>query len=280
MLSAGPKPDSVPGSAAGDEPRQDAGKQLVRVAKMNTRRKTHSIEQLSIPLADAASEGWIARELSDLDGRLAGLSARQVEVRVRRNRSTLGSLRQAGNGDTWRFTVARRLLDESPGDALLLGRILLHRLRRRPVPNQWTLRLAELKQLWSSPESPATSAGISDSKLHQRLVAVAAVAAPALAAEKLPGIHWRASRSRRILGRYLADSHQIQLHAGLDDPRVPDCVLDDLIHHELLHALLGPRRQGGRVVHHHSEFRRLERAWPGHGEAEIWCRRHLRRLLR
>lgn len=238
------------------------------------------VDQLELALPEPAPEGWLARELSAVDRELAGRQAREVVVRARANRSTLGSLRAGPDGLGWRFTVARRLVDESPGDALLLGRILLHRLRRRPVPAAWSRRLAELRRNWSTPGETSAAPAESDPLLAVRLAAIARLAAPELPAERLPAIRWQPSRSRRVLGRYRPDRHDILLHAALDDPKVPDAVLDDLIHHELLHALLGPVRQGGRVVHHHAEFRRRERAWPGHATAEAWCRRHLRRFLR
>jgi len=247
---------------------------------MASRRKAPT-GQLALPLADPETAAWLAGELGAADRRLAGpFRARAVEVRLRANRSTLGSLRAAPDGRRWRFTVARRLVEEDPAGALLLGRLLLHRLRRRTVPEEWTRHLAELRHRWSLPGANATDGAGSDPRLAARLAAVARAAAPGLPPERRPAVRWWSSRSARVLGRYVPDRHEILVNARLDDPRVPAVVLDDLLHHELLHALLGPARQGGRVVHHHAEFRRRERAWPGHAEAEAWCRQHLRRLLR
>jgi hypothetical protein len=250
--------------------------------------KTEAGTQLVPAMPPQRDAAWLAGELGSCERELAGRSkAGPVEVRVRENRSTLGSLRRTAAGCGWRYTVARRLLEEDPEGALLLGRLLLHRLRRRPVPPAWSRRLAELRRSWSTAapgEHPPTGARSakaqrSDPRLAARLAAVARRAAPGLAPEALPAIHWSPSRSRRILGRYLPARHEIRIHAALDHPRVPEIVLDDLLHHELLHALLGPRQQGGRVVFHHSEFRRREQAWPGHAEAAAWCRRHLAAVL-
>lgn len=218
----------------------------------------------------------IARRMRELDRALGTLQPPEVRVRTRRNRSTLGSLR-LGTGPAcfWRFTVDAGLLERDPRGALDLGLLLLHRARRKRPPRELGLRLVELRDRWGEGQTQRRPRGLrSDPLLEARLARVAALAFPGLAADQLPGVAWTASRSRRVLGRYDGRASRIEVHAALGQPEVPEGVLDNLLHHELLHAQLGPVRQGTRLVHHHAEFRRLERSFPGYREAEAWERRN------
>ena len=228
------------------------------------------------PPLDAAE---IARRLRELDRELGTHLPPEVEVKLRRNRSTMGSLRLTDTRPArWRFTVAADLLERDPRGALDLGLLLLHRVRRRRPPQELVRRLAETRAAWFG-VGPARRASLEDPGLAIRLRVVAERGWPGLEAARLPDIVWVPSASRRILGRY--DSHQrrIELHTALRWPAVPALVLDNLIFHELLHVLLGPRAQGSRLVHHHDEFCRRERAFPGFAEAEAWSHEQWPRLV-
>lgn len=90
------------------------------------------------------------------------------------------------------------------------------------------------------------------------------------------------SRSRRRirLGSYNFNSRIITIHPLLDRPEIPDFVLEQTIHHEMLHALLGVTRSGRRRILHSRQFRELERSYERFQEAHGWLDRNLESLLK
>lgn len=89
------------------------------------------------------------------------------------------------------------------------------------------------------------------------------------------------ARRRGIrLGSYSHDADLIRIHPALDRPGVPLYVVESIVHHELLHALLPPVVEGGRRRIHTPEFRRRERSFEHHRRAERWLAKNLDRLLR
>jgi hypothetical protein len=241
--------------------------------------------QLALDWPDALSTSEIAFRLREQDRNLGTLLPPEVEVRSRRNRSTLGSLRLSRDKPSvWRFTVAADLLERDPQAALDLGLLLLHRARRQPPPEALRIRLAGLRAGWESPRGRRPRGLLEDPALPARLAAVQERSALGMPPGGLPGIVWVDSASRRVMGRYDSRARRIELHLALRDPAVPDHVLDNLIFHELLHAVLAPKVEGSRLVHHHAEFRRREKAFPAFGQAEAWSRdqwpRHVARHLR
>jgi hypothetical protein len=238
-------------------------------------------QQLQLELEALPGLEEIARRLRELDHALGTADPPPVLVRTRRNRSTLGSLRLgAGPPAVWRFTVDAGLLERDPRGALDLGLLLMHRARRKRPPRDLGLRLSELRADWGEVRPVRRPQGLlADPRLEARLGAVARLAFPELSRDQLPAVIWTISRSRRVLGRYDSRARRIEIHGALRHPGVPEVVLDNLLHHELLHALLGGSRQGSRLVHHHAEFRKLERTYPGYSEAVAWEERHWLRWL-
>jgi hypothetical protein len=95
-------------------------------------------------------------------------------------------------------------------------------------------------------------------------------------------IKWSsASRDRRRSGIRLGTWHtgrrEIKCHPTLDRPEVPEYVLRNLIFHELLHGLIGVRRdpRTGKRVMHGPDFKRLERAHPDYDRAKAWTKKYL-----
>jgi hypothetical protein len=239
-------------------------------------------QQLSLELEFRPDREEIVRRLREQDRALGTLLPPPVELRVRRNRSTLGSLRLSpGPEAVWRFTVDADLLAANPRGVLDLGLLLLHRARRRRPPRELIQSLGEIRRGWGAGRPTRPSRRLSpDPVLESLLGEVARAAAPEMAAEDLPAVGWVDSASRRVLGRFDLRARRIEIHAALRDPSVPRVVLENLLHHELLHALLGSRQQGGRTVHHHRDFRERERGYPGYRESLEWERRHWPACLR
>ncbi len=92
-----------------------------------------------------------------------------------------------------------------------------------------------------------------------------------------------ARRPRRSirLGSYRRGKNLIRIHPALDAEFVPSCVVEALVHHEMLHAVIPVRtgRNGRRVVHGR-DFRIRERRFHGYRRAEKWCRENIGLLLR
>ena len=236
----------------------------------------------AMPLVDAqATLQTIVTQLQRIEAELTRYPRRkgprkvqQVLARSRNNRHTLGSLRLTDKG--WSFSFAKRLLTQDTSSTLSLGIVLLYRARGLRPPDEHLVRYRHLQlQTPQREQAPA-----SDDLLQARAWRIAQDWIPELAADKMPVVHWYHSSSRRVLGRYRPGSHCVGLHAACRLPQVPAYVLDDLLHHELLHAALGARIWGSRTVFHHSEFRQREAAFPEHARAENWVRQNLGKLLR
>jgi hypothetical protein len=61
---------------------------------------------------------------------------------------------------------------------------------------------------------------------------------------------------------------------------VPRYVVENVVFHEMLHQLIPRQYLNGRWSVHPPEFRRQERRFLYHQQAEQWQRQHLGRLLR
>jgi hypothetical protein len=103
---------------------------------------------------------------------------------------------------------------------------------------------------------------------------------------RLPPITWgrgSAGRARRSLrlGSCNPDGRLVRIHPVLDQPGVPRFFVRFVLHHELLHALIPPRKASdGRWIHHGPDFRARERAYPDYERARCWEDEHMGRLLR
>jgi len=91
-----------------------------------------------------------------------------------------------------------------------------------------------------------------------------------------PHIGWSLRGWRRQFGCYDPGPSQILLNRRLDHPRVPRCVVEYVLFHEMLHFKHPTRRSGCTLVSHSREFRDEEKRFPEFERA----RRILDRLAR
>lgn len=91
-----------------------------------------------------------------------------------------------------------------------------------------------------------------------------------------PHIGWSVHRWRRQFGCYDPGPNHILLNSRLDHPRVPQCVVEYVLFHEMLHVKHPTRRSGCTLVSHSREFRAEEKRFAEFERA----RRLLDRLAR
>jgi len=99
-----------------------------------------------------------------------------------------------------------------------------------------------------------------------------------LALPRVPTLSWSKTVSRHRFGHWDPDHNAVVISQVLDDPDVPEFVLDYVLYHELLH-ILHPVKMGSgtkRIVHS-AAFKRDERKFPRWREGEDWIRRLARR---
>lgn len=92
-----------------------------------------------------------------------------------------------------------------------------------------------------------------------------------LAVPLTPTLSWSKQVSRRRFGHWDAEHKAIVISQVLDDPAVPEFVLDYVVYHEILH-IIHPAKMGSgdkRRVHT-ATFTRHERKFPKWQEAEAW----------
>jgi len=77
-----------------------------------------------------------------------------------------------------------------------------------------------------------------------------------------PHIGWSARGWRRQFGCYDPGPNHILLNPRLDHPRVPQCAVEYVLYHEMLHVKHPTRRSGCTLVSHSREFREEEKRFP------------------
>lgn|GEM_PF-615188 len=88
-----------------------------------------------------------------------------------------------------------------------------------------------------------------------------------------PRLGWSLATSRSLYGHHDPVHDAIVLNRMLDHPRVPENVVADILHHEMLHIKHGVTHgASGRRVLHSRAFRVDERRFAGHDEAKRWLR--------
>jgi Protein of unknown function DUF45 len=91
-----------------------------------------------------------------------------------------------------------------------------------------------------------------------------------------PHIGWSPRSWRRQFGCYDPGPNQILLNRRMDRPNVPQCAVEYVLFHEMLHVKHPTRRSGCTLVSHSREFRVEEKRFPEFARA----RRILDRLAR
>jgi len=89
----------------------------------------------------------------------------------------------------------------------------------------------------------------------------------------------RARRRSIVLGSYAPGQNLIRVHPCLDQAFVPQYVVLGVVHHEMLHELLGVTSHGGRRRVHPPEFVAIEQMYPDYQRCLAWERAHIGRLL-
>lgn len=89
-----------------------------------------------------------------------------------------------------------------------------------------------------------------------------------------PKLSWSERPTKRRFGHHDPDHDCIVISQTLDDPKVPEFVLDYVVYHELLHIVHPPKigATGKRNIHHKA-FRDAEAQFSKQKEAERWLTR-------
>jgi predicted metal-dependent hydrolase len=93
-------------------------------------------------------------------------------------------------------------------------------------------------------------------------------------------ITWSTKNQRRAaqkmtLGSYSSHSTIIRINPILDSKRVPRYFLEYIIYHEMLHADMGNKTDGGRCLVHPQKFRKREKLFKHYKRALIWEKKRL-----
>jgi hypothetical protein len=168
-----------------------------------------------------------------------------------------------------------------------IGHILLRKLLRLPLRRverrlcreaelSLTDRLAQVERPARSPADPSRFFRPPKGKVYD-LEEMAQEISERYFEGKFPKvpIYWSAKRAKRYWGKYYPNPPRIILNTRLDRPKVPRYVVEAVLYHEMLHHALGIRTVCGRKHAHTREFRRAERAFPNHAQAEAFLM-HLR----
>lgn len=79
--------------------------------------------------------------------------------------------------------------------------------------------------------------------------------------QSLPHLQWSKRATTRKLGHYNPIPDTIQVSNVLDNPKVPEYVLDYVMYHEMVHRTLGIEEINGRKSSHNAAFHALEREY-------------------
>jgi hypothetical protein len=87
-----------------------------------------------------------------------------------------------------------------------------------------------------------------------------------------PRLLWSERVPSVEFGHFEPATDTVRLSRRLDDPSVPRYVLEHVMHHELLHRVLGGEARGERRLYHSARFRKAERRFARYREAEAFLR--------
>jgi hypothetical protein len=87
---------------------------------------------------------------------------------------------------------------------------------------------------------------------------------------KKPTLTWSGTKTYRILGHYDATHFTIVISKSLDEPNVPNFVVQAVLHHEMLHIKHPTKIINGRRYSHTKAFRTDEKDFEFYEESEEW----------
>jgi predicted SprT family Zn-dependent metalloprotease len=206
-----------------------------------------------------------------------------IRLQVHDNRSTMISYRRNQTGLLIR--IHQMFLPPPPDLADVLAAFVAGRGRRRAEAGHWLDRFIRdhrgAIRPPRSPPPPLSRGQVRDlqqifDSLNQRYFSGAIQAQ----------IGWGRAPSKRRrrsikMGAYFHDSRHIRIHPALDQPQVPDYLVEFVVYHEMCHQACPPEMGSGAQKRIHTRaFRELERQHPDHARALAWEKRHLKLLLR
>jgi hypothetical protein len=95
-----------------------------------------------------------------------------------------------------------------------------------------------------------------------------------------PVLSWSSRRTYRILGHHDSTHETVIVSKSLDDPKVPQFVVEYVVFHEMLHIFHPTEHRNGRRFNHTPAFRRNERRFQYFEAAEDWIERNVKHLKR
>ena len=93
-----------------------------------------------------------------------------------------------------------------------------------------------------------------------------------------PALTWSANKTYRILGHHDATHGHIAISRSLDTVSTPQCVVEYVVFHEMLHIHHPTKHVNGRRYNHTAAFKRDERKFAYFDQAERWIEQNVRRL--
>jgi predicted metal-dependent hydrolase len=88
-----------------------------------------------------------------------------------------------------------------------------------------------------------------------------------------PVLSWSPRPTKRVLGHHDHVHSAIVISRSLDDPSIPQFVVEYVLYHEMLHIQHPPRVVSGRTVYHSRAFREEERQFERFEEALKWIQK-------
>jgi hypothetical protein len=82
-----------------------------------------------------------------------------------------------------------------------------------------------------------------------------------------PRLTWNKSSTFRVMGHYQYATDTVTVSISLDRTDIPEWAIDHVMHHELLHRVMGAQVVNGRLYSHTPAFREAERAFPDYERA-------------
>lgn len=85
-----------------------------------------------------------------------------------------------------------------------------------------------------------------------------------------PRLTWNKTGTFRVMGHYQYASDTVMISISLDRPDIPVWAIEHVMHHELLHRVMGAQVVNGRLYAHTPAFRAAERAFPEYERADAF----------